>query len=358
MKKAIVKVLFITYLLISLFVWLYPNKKISDEERRQLSQMPELSLESYLNSDFSDDFEKYAKDQFPFRFKMRQTKALFNYYVLGIGENNDYFKEDGSIIKIEYPLKDSEIVKAANKFNSIREMYYPNKAASLAIIPDKAYYSKNNSIPKMDYKELETILLDNLKATTYIDIKNEINLSDFYNTDLHLKQEQLDLLSLKLLRNLHKDTDITYTLMEASNNFRGTYYGHSSLLSKKDRIKYINNSSIENAVVKLLNDDNEYTVYNFDAIESRDQYDFFLHGAQAIVEINNDSAHDDSELIIFRDSFASNITPYLIPHYKKITLIDIRYIAPQLLGDYVDFSSADILYLYSTTVLNSSSMFK
>lgn len=358
MKKTIVRILFIVYLVISLFVWVYPKKDVSNEERRQLNQMPELSLDSYLNNDFSDNFEKYAKDQFPFRFKLRQSKALFNYYVLGLGENNDYYKEDGNIIKIEYPLKENEIIKAANKFNSIREMYFPNKIASVAIIPDKAYYSNNNSIPKMNYKELESLLIDNMKAITYIDIKNDINLSDFYYSDLHLKQDKLEKLSINLLRNLHKDTDISYSLLEASNNFRGTYYGHSALLSPKDTVNYINNSNIENAVVRLLNDDNDYSVYNFDAINSRDQYDFFLHGAQAIVEINNDAANDDSELIIFRDSFASNITPYLISHYKKITLIDIRYIAPQLLGDYVDFTNADILYLYSTTVLNSSSMFK
>lgn len=358
MKKTVVRLLFITYLLLSLFVWVYPKKEISNEERRKLNQMPTLNLESYLDSEFSDNFEKYAKDQFPFRFKLRQTKALFNYYVLGIGENNDYFKEDGNIIKIEYPLKENEIIKAANKFNDIREAYFSNKAVNLAIIPDKAYYSSNNSIPIMDYKELERLLLDNMKATSYIDIKNDLKLNDFYNTDLHLKQDNLESLSLNILRNLNKDTDISYTVEEATNNFKGTYYGHSALLGKRDSINYINNSSIENATVKLLNDDKEYSVYNFDALNSRDQYDFFLHGAQAIVEINNDLAHDNGELIIFRDSFASNISPYLIPHYKKITLIDIRYIAPQLLGDYVDFSSADILYLYSTTVLNSSSMFK
>ena len=41
-----------------------------------------------------------------------------------------------------------------------------------------------------------------------------------------------------------------------------------------------------------------------------------------------------------------------------MTLVDTRYIAPALLGDYVDFTNCDVLFLYSTLVLNESSVLK
>ena len=39
---------------------------------------------------------------------------------------------------------------------------------------------------------------------------------------------------------------------------------------------------------------------------------------------------------------------------EQITVIDTRYINPSLLSDYVDFDSCDVLFLYSTLLLNDS----
>ena len=59
-------------------------------------------------------------------------------------------------------------------------------------------------------------------------------------------------------------------------------------------------------------------------------------------------------MVLFRDSFGSSLAPLLLQGYRKVTLVDIRYMDPKLLGDYVNFQSADVLFLYSTLVLNSS----
>ena len=49
--------------------------------------------------------------------------------------------------------------------------------------------------------------------------------------------------------------------------------------------------------------------------------------------------------------------PLLIENYSKITMIDLRYISSDLLGqvDIIDFNeNQDVLFLYSTPVINSS----
>ena len=61
---------------------------------------------------------------------------------------------------------------------------------------------------------------------------------------------------------------------------------------------------------------------------------------------------------MFRDSFGSSIAPFFIDGYSQITLVDTRYISPSLLGDYVDFTDCDVLFLYSTLVLNKSQSLK
>ena len=63
---------------------------------------------------------------------------------------------------------------------------------------------------------------------------------------------------------------------------------------------------------------------------------------------------NDKELVVFRDSFGSSLIPLLVDEYSKITVIDIRYVQSNVLGQFVDFHGQDTLFLYSTVVLNNS----
>jgi len=40
--------------------------------------------------------------------------------------------------------------------------------------------------------------------------------------------------------------------------------------------------------------------------------------------------------------------------YSKITLVDIRYLPSEMVGRFVTFDNQDVLFLYSTPVLNNS----
>ena len=63
-------------------------------------------------------------------------------------------------------------------------------------------------------------------------------------------------------------------------------------------------------------------------------------------------------MIVFRDSFASSLIPLFVEGYSKITLIDIRYIRIEDLEKYIQFNNQEVLFLYSTLVLNNSSSMK
>jgi hypothetical protein len=66
----------------------------------------------------------------------------------------------------------------------------------------------------------------------------------------------------------------------------------------------------------------------------------------------------NKRLIIFRDSYTSSLAPLLLEMYGEIDLIDLRYISSNLIGDYVDFNNADILFLYGVLVVNGASGLK
>ena len=89
-----------------------------------------------------------------------------------------------------------------------------------------------------------------------------------------------------------------------------------------------------------------------------DPYEIFLSGAISLLSIHNPRAETKRELVLFRDSFGSSIAPLLVDGYSKVTLIDIRYIDSSYAETMVDFENADVLFLYSTSVLNHSETLK
>ena len=84
----------------------------------------------------------------------------------------------------------------------------------------------------------------------------------------------------------------------------------------------------------------------------------FLSGSRSLLTIENPNASTDRELIVFRDSFGSSMVPLLVQDYSKVTLVDIRYIQIDMLGRFLEFNGQDVLFLYSTLVLNNSSTIK
>ena len=100
------------------------------------------------------------------------------------------------------------------------------------------------------------------------------------------------------------------------------------------------------------------SIYDMERAHGKDAYDMFLGGEIAKLVIENPNAKTDKELVIFRDSYGRSIIPLMIDDYAKITVIDTRYQIPQLLLMGVNFDNADVLFLYSTLVLNASSEMK
>ena len=84
----------------------------------------------------------------------------------------------------------------------------------------------------------------------------------------------------------------------------------------------------------------------------------FLSGPVSLLEITNPAGPEDKTLVVFRDSFGSSLVPLLVEGYGRVILADLRYMPGSSLQDYVDISGADALFLYSTLVLNNSTLLR
>ena len=140
--------------------------------------------------------------------------------------------------------------------------------------------------------------------------------------------------------------------------FYGVYSGQAALNINPDKLIYLTNETISNSKVYYYEDKNNNTVYPVEKLNNLDKYDIYLGGASSYIEITNPNNQSGRELVIFRDSFGSSLAPLLIEAYSKITLIDIRYITSDVYLNMIEFNNQDILFLYSTLIVNNSSTLK
>ena len=340
---------------------LLPDQVRSQSERRSLAKFPEFSMEEIMNGAWFGDFEDYLADQFPAREWFRKAKAWGNYRLFGKIENNGYYVVDGSIGKLDYPLNETSVEHAAKMFRKVAGLF-EDAECYYTIIPDKNYYlAAAKGYPVMDYEKMSAILEEQLPGMTVLDIFGCFTAEDYYNTDLHIKQESwpeaADVL-LAGMNNPYRTADTTFT-KDSFGGFYGAWYGQAAVIMPADEICYLNSPVIENAEVYDYESGKIIGVYSEEALSGQDKYDFFLSGARALLTVTNPEAKTDRELILVRDSFGSSLAPLLTEGYRKITLVDLRYISSDLLADYVKTDGpCDILFALNAGILNSSNMLK
>ena len=147
-----------------------------------------------------------------------------------------------------------------------------------------------------------------------------------------------------------------YQKIESETPFYGVYYGQAALPMEPDTLNYLTNEMLEDCKVFTYETGKpvEIPMYDMEKAAGKDPYEMFLSGTRPILTIENPHVDNDEELIVFRDSFGSSLVPLLAKAYEKITILDIRYVNSSMLGQFVEFGDQDVLFLYSTMLLNSS----
>lgn len=345
------------------FAWLRPADEISGSERRKLAQMPEVSAGSILSGSFMDGFESYTQDQFPLRDSFRTLKSVFHLYALNRQDNNGIYLADGYAAKLEYPLNTASVDHALSVFETIYDTYLAGNGCTVfsAIVPDKGYYlAPEHGYPVMDYGALEEMLRDGMPYASYVNLFDSLTLEDYYRTDTHWRQERLLGTASVLCRAMGVTAPRAedYTAVAADREFYGVYYGQAALPMEPDTLYTLQSGVLSRCTAYQGVSGETGSVYDESKLSGRDMYDVFLSGAVSVVTVENPDAQTDRELVVFRDSFASAIAPLLVQGYKTVTLVDVRYISTSQLGAYADFAGKDVLFLYSTLVLNNSTALK
>lgn len=362
MKKAGYAVLLGVWLGLAALAWVYPARAESVAERRALAQKPELRLSGVLDGSFPAGFETAARDQFPLREGFRTVKAAVSCGVFRQGDNHGIYLSQGHAAGLEYPYRETSADRAAALFQRVYDRYIADGGgkAVFAVVPDKGFYlAAPGGFPAMDYGAL----FERMKRqdwAEYVDLTDCLTADSYYRTDTHWRQEALLPAAEKLALALGSAAprEEGYTPEALDTPFYGVYRGQAALPMEPDRLVMLTSPLLEECRVYNYETGKTGKVYDLTKLDSRDLYDVFLSGPAGLLEITNPAGPPDRTLVVFRDSFGSSLAPLLAEGYGRVVLVDLRYIPGSALNEYVDISGADALFLYSTLILNKSTLLR
>lgn len=346
---------------ISIFCWIKPSGEYSAAERRKLEQFPKFTLETAANGKFMTDFEKYTLDQFPMRDGFRSMKAWVSQNIFRKADNNDIYVSDGYAVKMEYPLREESLEYAGERFYHIYDKYLKDSGSKIysSFIPDKNYFlAESSGHLSLDYEKFFMKMQAEMPYAKYIDITQLLQIEDYYKTDVHWRQEEIVDVAEKIGSTMGITLDGNYEKKTIEEKFYGVYFGQSALNLPGEELYYLTNEVLEQCTVYNYENNQTVGIYDLEKSSGDDPYEIYLSGPVSLLKIENPKAETEKELIVFRDSFGSSLVPLLAEGYRSVTLIDIRYIQSDFLTNFVDFHDKDVLFLYSSVVLNQSETLK
>ncbi|MCR4779152.1 MAG: hypothetical protein K5858_09930 [Lachnospiraceae bacterium] len=329
----------------------------SEFERRKLAAFPKFSAESIADGSFIKELDTYLADHFAGREELRKLVAFYQLGLLNENEYNGFVRKGESIISLQKQINEASLEYAKSRFLYVYERYLKNTGCSFydALIPDKSAFLEEEGYPVLDFEKMEEMYGDGLSFGKDIPLKESLALSDYYLTDSHLRQEKITEAAKAILSALGRDTKLLEKefIQNPVYPFYGVYAGQSAMSPEPETLYYLTGGYLDSLRAFDPMTKEEFPVYDPDGCDKRDMYTLFTGGGKGLIRIDNPEGKK-GELIVFRDSFGAAFAPLLAAGYSRVTLVDLRYIHPDVLSRYIRFNDQDVLFLYSETFINNS----
>ena len=251
---------------------------------------------------------------------------------------------------------------AARKFRQLYDSVLTANTGHiyLSVIPDKGSFTA----PPEGYTpavadETAQALLSRLDFVRYVDIAPLLELEDYYRTDPHWRQECLADVARTLLQAMGGQLTEDFQENTVDTPFFGSYAGKAAEPLTADTLRYLTDAVLDACTVYDYETEAQESLYDPTAVDTDTPYDLYLQGSRSLLRVDSPLSAAEETLVVFRDSFGSSLIPLLAQHYRTIYAVDIRYLSSQLLGRFLTLDgSEDVLFLYSTMVLQNSRTMK
>ncbi|MDZ5252405.1 DHHW family protein [Clostridium sp. LIBA-8841] len=325
------------------------NIDFSEFENRILVKKPKFSLDAFISGTYSRDYEEYINDNFIFREKWINLKSISE-YALGKIENNNivYGKENYMFDKIiSY---DEE--RFNNNLKALKEFINGYNGRVTTMIVPNSYTIYEEYIPwglkLLEQEELISKVYEVSNKDTNIDLIKLLteNKEDYiyYKTDHHWTTYGAYLAYGAYMESLgEKPIELRNIEKHEVSGFYGTYFSKSKLFNaESDILTYydINNATME------IQGESFNNLYDYEKLNTIDKYSFFIRGNNGLTIIRNHEVKNGEKLLVFKDSFANSMIPFLSENFEEIHVVDLRDF-PFKVSEYMEnenFNDALILY--------------
>lgn len=321
-------------LLFSVAFIFMPKQEFAENENRYLAKWPSLSWESVKSGEYMEDINTYISDHFPLRNFFMGLKADTE---IAFGKkkiNNVYIAKDDYLIEAyDKPVNTERIADTFSKF--YQKLNVTDIDINLMLVPTAHYILSDKlpaNVPEVNQMDIANEIYEKsgvpaIDCTSYLSKAAAFG-QVYYYTDHHWTsygayQGYIAFCETKGFSPVPLETMNKETVTE---EFYGTIYSKVNDYSHKaDSIEVYTNPDDKLTVNYTDTEEIKDSLYNFDYVLKKDKYSLFLDNLHTLVEITNENADTERELVLIKDSYANCIVPFLTQHYKKIYVFDTRY---------------------------------
>ena len=351
-------------LYVSIINQLKSDEKVSMLENRNLKQMPEFSLKSVFDGDFTSEYEGYVSDQFINRDSWIKLKAKIDILCGKKKINNVYIGKDNYLFE---QFKESGKEDTEDKINVINEFKEKNKDINInfMLVPTAgAIYEEN--FPDYAPQDNQNNYINKIKSSLnkdikFIDVYDDLRKNKdnyiYYKTDHHWTTDGAYIAYDSMCRQLNiepvKKED--FDIKTVTDDFKGSlYYKLGAGIGDNDSIKVYVPKEPSNILVDFIDEQHKSaSLYNNSKLDTKDKYEVFMNGNHEHVKIKT-LGNYDKRLLIIKDSYANSFIPFLTSHYGSIDVIDLRYYTDDINKIIEGEDITDILFLYNVNTFNDN----
>ncbi len=316
-------------IMLALFL-LLPKERFSETEKRYLEQFPDISWDSIVSGQFSQDLERYMADHMPGRTFFVGLNAYAQLLSGQQPAQEIYLTQSGALV--EAPTAWSDAAVHRNMAAIQRFSQYVEGTLSMMIVPSAGWLLEDSiahpAAPYSDPAFIEKIYAmapDGTKtidlAALYLAQEDPQNL--FYRTDHHWTSYGANLAyeAFCSASGLTSTARENFTV-ETHQDFRGSTYSRSGLwLTKGEPIQLWKGASLTVSNADVPGTQN--SPFYVSRLEESDKYTVFLDGNHSLVRLYNPAG--TGKLLVVRDSFANCLGSFLAENYEEVILVDLRY---------------------------------
>lgn len=348
-------IVFLTILFVlgfSVFFFLNPKVKFSANENRFLATIPNYSFEKLKSGKYIQEIETYLTDHFPLRDTFMGLKTSYQIFLNQKEINNVYIgKEQYLFEKYKKPINTQKLIEKLNEFYNKQQ---DNMNMSLLLVPNSGLINQSKLPKYVSYETQKEIINKIYEQVNFQSIDAIASLQEgsaqyemYYRLDHHWTSmgAYYAYLAFCQQNNIEPIPIEEYRRVTITTQFEGSLYSKTNIYNYKEdqidiflneykyKVNYVNTNKITN------------TLYEDSHLKTKDKYAYFLDGNHPLITIDTE-IKNGKQILLIKDSYANSFVPFLIGHYEKIHMIDLRFYNLSVTDYIKDNQIQEVLFLY------------